>query len=186
MNCIRAQKLIKPYVDGELSGRELEEFLDHIESCSSCRDELVIYYAIDQSLRNKDDGGDYDFKEKLSRKLAGSRSFLRRQKIVRSIQAAVAAAAEGCFLLAVLGMLYLNGNIEWLPFLEKRPVLPAETESEAEMLTESGTEPAAESESENRETLTGRTGSGPAGGTGKASAGETGSAGRTEGKKAGQ
>ena len=36
MDCVRAQKLIRPYLDGKLSDRELEEFLDHVESCPAC------------------------------------------------------------------------------------------------------------------------------------------------------
>ena len=40
MKCIEAQQLIKPYLKKELSDRELERFLDHVENCPECYDEL--------------------------------------------------------------------------------------------------------------------------------------------------
>ncbi len=53
MDCVRAQKLIRPYLDGKLSDRELEEFLDHVETCPACHDELEIYFSIYQRWARK-------------------------------------------------------------------------------------------------------------------------------------
>ena len=39
MDCIRAQQLIKGYMEGQLSDRDLEAFLDHVEGCRKCYDD---------------------------------------------------------------------------------------------------------------------------------------------------
>ena len=44
MKCEEALTKIEAYIDHTLSGRELEEFLEHVKSCRECYDELETYY----------------------------------------------------------------------------------------------------------------------------------------------
>ena len=46
MNCVDALSKIDDYIENRLSGRELEEFLEHVETCKECYDELEIHYII--------------------------------------------------------------------------------------------------------------------------------------------
>ena len=56
MDCLKAQTRITAYVDGELSGSELKEFLLHVRWCSNCREELEIYYTLMEATRQLDEG----------------------------------------------------------------------------------------------------------------------------------
>ena len=38
MNCQEAERLVTPYIHGELGEDQLEEFLEHIEGCENCQD----------------------------------------------------------------------------------------------------------------------------------------------------
>jgi predicted anti-sigma-YlaC factor YlaD len=40
MNCSKAHKLISPYIDGELPGRDIKTLEDHIKVCPKCRAEF--------------------------------------------------------------------------------------------------------------------------------------------------
>ena len=40
MTCQEAERLVTPYIRDELSGDELEAFLNHIDECPNCREEL--------------------------------------------------------------------------------------------------------------------------------------------------
>ena len=40
MNCQEAQRLVMPYIQDELTDRELEEFLEHVETCPACQEEI--------------------------------------------------------------------------------------------------------------------------------------------------
>ena len=48
IDCRQAETLVARYIKHTLSTDELEEFLDHIEHCSSCYDELETYFIVDR------------------------------------------------------------------------------------------------------------------------------------------
>ena len=50
-----------PYIDNQLSETELEAFVQHVEQCTSCKEELEIYYTVSVGLRQLESGtGVYD------------------------------------------------------------------------------------------------------------------------------
>ena len=64
IDCRQAETLVARYIKHTLSTDELEEFLDHIEHCSSCYDELETYFIVHeaiQQLDEKEDGTVLDF-----------------------------------------------------------------------------------------------------------------------------
>ena len=54
MTCQEAERLVTPYIRDELAGDELEAFLNHIDECPNCREELEIYFMVDVGLRQLD------------------------------------------------------------------------------------------------------------------------------------
>jgi hypothetical protein len=71
MTCIKAQGMITPFIDNKLNIKELEEFLDHINTCQDCREELEFYYALLTAMRQLDEDKDLsdDYGLELSQKL---------------------------------------------------------------------------------------------------------------------
>lgn len=53
MNCLEAQRLMRLYTEGTLPDRVTEEFLDHIETCRDCHEELELYLLVHQALDEK-------------------------------------------------------------------------------------------------------------------------------------
>ena len=154
MNCIRAQQLVKPYLDGQLSDREVEAFLDHVDHCEVCRDELEVYYLIDRTLADGEEDGNYNFIEKLSRRIEQSRRDIARRRSMR-VAAVTDLAVAGLILFAVISARlrlfapvgHLLGISAGPAETESEGLLPplgAETESEGEgllpLLLEAGTE----------------------------------------------
>ena len=43
-------KRVIPFIKSELKDDEVEEFLEHINSCEACKEELEIYYIIETKL----------------------------------------------------------------------------------------------------------------------------------------
>ncbi len=61
LTCREAEKMVMPYIDEELGEDDLDEFLEHIWSCDSCKEELEIYYTVSVGLRQLESGtGVYD------------------------------------------------------------------------------------------------------------------------------
>ena len=44
MNCKETEKLIPIFLDKKLNTRELDRFLEHVENCNECMEELTIQY----------------------------------------------------------------------------------------------------------------------------------------------
>lgn len=55
MTCNEVQRLIMPFINGELDIQQLEEFTQHINTCSDCMEELEVYYALVSGMKQLDE-----------------------------------------------------------------------------------------------------------------------------------
>ena len=86
MNCRIAEGMVNRYINHDLPVEELEEFLAHIEECSSCYDELETYFIVNeamQQLNERSSGSILDFKTLLEQDIRSSRRYIRKKKICR-------------------------------------------------------------------------------------------------------
>ena len=54
MTCKEVEQMIMPYINDELTDRQLGPFLEHVYSCKSCYEELEIYYTLYAGLSQLD------------------------------------------------------------------------------------------------------------------------------------
>ncbi len=94
MQCIQATKMIPGFIDGELSYKELEQFMEHIEECESCREELSIQFLVEVGLNSLEAGNTFDLQEELNEALEEAR---KRVKIYRVFR-------QGIFILECIGI----------------------------------------------------------------------------------
>jgi hypothetical protein len=52
---MKAQSMITPFINNKLNLKETEEFLDHISTCPSCKEELEVYYALLTAMKQLDE-----------------------------------------------------------------------------------------------------------------------------------
>lgn len=71
MTCSKAQSRITPFINDQLSLKETEEFIDHIEACPECREELEVYFALLTAMKQLDEDQDLsdDYNVELNAKL---------------------------------------------------------------------------------------------------------------------
>ena len=63
MTCKEAERLVIPYIHHQLDDDTMSEFLEHIEVCPNCKEELEIYYTVEAGIRQLDkDTGHYNIK----------------------------------------------------------------------------------------------------------------------------
>ncbi len=130
MKCLEVQSLIKPYIEKGLADEKLEPFIQHIQSCKDCREELELYMMIYNSL-NKDPDAlkNLDFQSELSERLRVS---TQRIKLVRMRKAGMRFARS--VVLVILLMICMaavwevSGGLPQLPYYFRQ-----ETESFSEM-----------------------------------------------------
>ena len=103
MTCQEAEKLVVPYIKDELSPMELEEFIEHVEHCPECYDELETYYTIKVGINylEQDRQDAYNIPQMLKKDLERKKDRLHRGKVIRSLAMALAVT------LAVAGILWL-------------------------------------------------------------------------------
>ena len=96
MNCKEAEKNIPFFLQEELSGSELEEFLEHIESCPEGEEELTIQLLVTEGLERLETGNNFNLQDELLIKLTGAEHHIRVHRtllyILYCLEAAVAAA----------------------------------------------------------------------------------------------
>lgn len=157
MKCIEAQQLVKPYLQKQLSDRELEQFLDHVENCPECYDELEIYFVIYEALEDSREthGADkYNFQEKLKQDIKNSRRYLHLRRAYRLFRYAVVLLAEVLLVFAILTGVEMmgeegsRGTTIYRFLYGGQEETETETETEAPDETETGTEAPGEAETE--------------------------------------
>ena len=70
MDCQTAEGMVSRYIKHDLPLNELEEFLDHVQNCSSCYDELETYFIVHEVTHQLDDDS-----------IRKSRRYIRKKKV---------------------------------------------------------------------------------------------------------
>lgn len=112
MNCHVAEGMVTKYIDRTLKVDELEEFLDHVESCSSCYDELETYFIVHEAMNQLDDGDTetaLDFKNLLEQDLKKSRRYVRKRKTIKFLEIILVCILMGIIIsILVLGFMEIR------------------------------------------------------------------------------
>ena len=80
MNCKDAEKMISPFLEDDLDNRDLTAFLEHMETCPECREELTIQFLVLVGMKRLEDGNTFNLKKELDNMLRDSRKKLRVRK----------------------------------------------------------------------------------------------------------
>ena len=103
MTCKEAESLVMPYIKNELTDEELFEFLEHIEQCPECREELEIYFTVDVGIRQLDsETGNYNIKGALETAIEQSRERLEAVRLVKIVRYAVSTLSVMALIITVL------------------------------------------------------------------------------------
>ncbi|WP_026660306.1 zf-HC2 domain-containing protein [Butyrivibrio sp. AC2005] len=65
MDCKEFQRMIPGFLDDELDNYSLEAFLNHMEKCKSCKEELTIQFLIEAGIQRLEDGSTFNLATEL-------------------------------------------------------------------------------------------------------------------------
>lgn len=85
MECKEMQKKIPRYLNDELNSRETLQFINHVEHCMECKEELSIQYLVLEGTARLEDGSSFDLNKELKAKLENSRAGVRRKRKMNAI-----------------------------------------------------------------------------------------------------
>lgn len=117
MDCKKAQSLVTSYITRKLNDKDLEEFLEHVNTCDECYEELEIYYTVHYTLERLDqDGADqgYNVKKALQNRLEESRFYIWRTRVSRIYRIGIMLLAELLLVLILLAQadVWQSGTME--------------------------------------------------------------------------
>lgn len=69
MNCKDTEKKIPYFLRDELDGSKLEEFVNHVETCPECKEELSIQFLVAEGLESLENGNNFNLQKELLMKL---------------------------------------------------------------------------------------------------------------------
>lgn len=96
MNCKETEKKIPSFLQDELDDSMLEEFIEHVENCSECKEELSIQFLVTEGLERLEKGNNFNLQEELLMKLEGAEHRIGVHRmllyILMCLEAAVAAS----------------------------------------------------------------------------------------------
>lgn len=93
MTCKDAEKMIPIFIRNELNYAELEQFMDHIDECPNCREELSIQYLVTEGMVRLEEGSAFDLGKELDNLTQGSRTKIKRHKGIQYLGIGLEAAA---------------------------------------------------------------------------------------------
>lgn len=73
MNCKDTEKMIPAFLHDDLTSKELKEFIDHIDSCQECTEELSIQFLVVEGLERLESGSNFNLQNALAGKMTGAR-----------------------------------------------------------------------------------------------------------------
>lgn len=73
MNCREAEQYIQPFINDELTDSCLTDFLDHIENCVKCHDEMETSYLLKEAFGRLEEAGAFNLDEELRDKISTMR-----------------------------------------------------------------------------------------------------------------
>lgn len=80
MTCKDAEKLIPIFIKDELNYIELEKFIDHIEECPDCMEEMSIQFLVTEGMVRLEQGSAFDLNQELRNLLEVSKARIRVHK----------------------------------------------------------------------------------------------------------
>ena len=102
MDCNQMQRRIPAFLRDELKSRELIRFLEHMDTCEECKEELTIQYLSSEGISRLEEGKTFDLDRELKEyMLQTEKGMKRRRNIVLGFVAFEIVA------IAAIAMIYI-------------------------------------------------------------------------------
>ncbi len=106
LDCKDYEKLIPNFLEDKLSTLMTEKFIEHIENCPDCMEELSIQFLITEGMSRLEEGSTFELAKELGNLIEENKDWIymiRCQKTVRFVSCMIGI----CTLVAVLCMVII-------------------------------------------------------------------------------
>lgn len=96
------EKLIPQFLDDDLDNQDLSDFLDHIDSCPECKEELTIQFLVRVGMQRLEDGNTFNLVKELERELADAKRKMHRRKTLVLVSYVLEISVAALFAIVIL------------------------------------------------------------------------------------
>ncbi len=96
------EKLIPQFLDDDLDNQDLSDFLDHIDSCPECKEELTIQFLVRVGMQRLEDGNTFNLAQELERELADAKRKMHRRKTLVLVSYVLEISVAALFAIVIL------------------------------------------------------------------------------------
>ena len=101
MDCKDAEKKIPYFLRDELDGNRLEEFVEHIENCSECREELSIQFLVSEGLERLEGGSNFNLQRELLTKMESAQRRINIHRMLWYVLVCLEAAVVSAIIISL-------------------------------------------------------------------------------------
>lgn len=83
MNCKEVEKMIPLFLEDDLDTEDLREFLEHIEKCNECKEELSIQFLVSEGLSRLESGNAFNLQRELKLQTENAEHNLKNRESMR-------------------------------------------------------------------------------------------------------
>lgn len=83
MTCKEAEKMIPLFLEDELDTEDLHEFMEHIEKCDECMEELSIQFLVTEGMARLETGNVFDLQNELKAQIDEAEHTLKIRENMR-------------------------------------------------------------------------------------------------------
>ena len=77
--------MIPQFLSDDLTTEELREFMEHIENCTDCKEELTIEFLVSEGLARLENGAVFDLQKELTERIATAERHLHWRENVHML-----------------------------------------------------------------------------------------------------
>lgn len=99
MDCKEFEKQIPIFIDQKMDYQALTEFMEHLNTCEECKEELTIQFLVREGISRLEDGSSFDLQKELNQRMNSAKAKIRRNDFFLSSGVILELIAV-CFLFA--------------------------------------------------------------------------------------
>lgn len=106
MNCKEFERAIPDFIEKKLDFLTLGTFLEHMEQCKACSEELSIQFLVMEGMQSLEDGDVFDLKNDLRIQLLEARRKIKFHKVCLWVGVVLEALAAAAAVVVVVRILW--------------------------------------------------------------------------------
>ena len=102
MKCKDFEKNIPIFINSTMEYSELKAFVEHVNTCAECREELDIQLLVSEGIARLNDGGALDLRHEMDKRMAVAMASIHRHKTLHILSGTLQFMAAMAFALIVV------------------------------------------------------------------------------------